>query len=164
MAKVRYEHAHLKLTAVNLLATAKQESVLHPYPRVRTLAGEAISMLEQVREQLRGDDLKKNSALNMLTRLYQPDIDPGAAHALSMLRQGITSGRLDTQSFVVDVDTARRRYLSGLASASLSKNDDEIARWQWLRQSLTRLTDDVNFKTLWDLSALGVQYADRQGS
>jgi len=163
-----FNHDHLKLSVVNLLATAIQESVVHPYAPVRKKAEEALPVLRKVQELLPPDVKKKNDALKFLAHLYQPDIGEGGALSLSLLRQAINRDKLDKESRVESIVVARKRYLNGLAAASLVKDEQSVARWQWFRKSLDSLEGtslSVNYLTLWELSGVGVlhKWVERGG-
>lgn len=153
--KPKFDPAHFKLSVANLLATSRQEAVVHPYGYVRDRASEAAPMLKKALS-LHEQDAKET--IKALHRLNQPGIEPGEALAISILIDAINRSDLDTLSYIKTTEEARATYLRGLASASRMKNDAEVARWQWLRKALVDLegasVKEVNLKTLWDVSAL----------
>ena len=71
----KFEFEHLKLSIANLLATAGQEAVIHPYPGVRARSQEAVTMLTQVSSTF-GAPLTKVECVKALRKHKQPDIEP----------------------------------------------------------------------------------------
>jgi hypothetical protein len=154
--KPKFYPEHLKLSVANLVATARQEAVLHPYPAVRDKAGEAGAMLRKVPGAVEGLTSKKE-VVKALRNLMQPDIAPGESMALAMLIDAVNRNELDTTSWLRTLDDARKTYIKGLAAAARYKNEHDIKRWQWFRAGIAQLegtVDEVNYKTLWELSGL----------
>jgi hypothetical protein len=158
--KPKYNPEHVLITARNLLASLEQEALLHPDPRVRSLATEAAPTLRELLLVLSDKTMTKNQALNKIAR--HPVTTRGGGAILPMLRTPITANKLNKDSYIRDLAAAKEICDLGIESANQSGSDPhEIACLEWCLRAIDHLEGKlkgVNWYSLMELSRSGVNY------
>lgn len=155
MAKRKYQHHEVLITAKNMLAHLEQDALVHPYPRDMALAAEKAEMLRTIMPAISAP-LKKNEILNAIART--PATTTGAAAMIPILRTPITAGNLDKYSKLTSIKDALGMCMTMLPNPD--KGEEDRVRWMLRALEYLRVKDikSVHFVGLATLSTIAKNY------